>query len=206
MSLKSLKKVQIIFCQTTVILFKKIFIDNCISNSNKYKNCAIEDQTIGNLLESTGNLGSKIWNLVPVHMKDLKAPNTFKNQIKKQIPKDCPCHLCKVYVVQVGFCRSFCDYLLPLVEFSIACFIQFFYPILFYLFLFSFYCSFMYFYFHSCIYSFYKFIYLLIFFLIKKFFFFITITAKRKKSIVYVFMCLCCICVQLLCIYVYFVV
>ena len=95
MSLKSLKKVQIFFCQTTVILFKKIFIDNCISNSNKYKNCAIEDQTIGNLLESIGNLGSKIWNLVPVHMKDLKAPNTFKNQIKKQIPKDCPCHLCK---------------------------------------------------------------------------------------------------------------
>ena len=46
MSLKSLKKVQIIFYQTTVILFKKIFIDNCISNSNKYKNCAIEDQTI----------------------------------------------------------------------------------------------------------------------------------------------------------------
>ena len=126
MSLKSLKKVQIIFCQTTVILFKKIFIDNCISNSNKYKNCAIEDQTIGNLLESTGNLGSRIWNLVPVHMKDLKAPNTFKNQIKKQIPKDCPCHLCKVYVVQVGFCRSFCDYLLPLVEFSIVCFTQFF--------------------------------------------------------------------------------
>ena len=95
MSLKSLKKVQIFFCQTTVILFKKIFIDNCISNSNKYKNCAIEDQTIGNLLESIGNLGSKIWNLVPVHMKDLKAPNSFKNQIKKQIPKDCPCHLCK---------------------------------------------------------------------------------------------------------------
>ena len=95
MSLKSLKKVQIFFCQTTVILFQKIFIDNCISNSNKYKNCAIEDQTIGNLLESIGNLGSKIWNLVPVHMKDLKAPNTFKNQIKKQIPKDCPCHLCK---------------------------------------------------------------------------------------------------------------
>ena len=206
MSLKSLKKVQIIFCQTTVILFKKIFIDNCISNSNKYKNCAIEDQTIGNLLESTGNLGSKIWNLVPVHMKDLKAPNTFKNQIKKQIPKDCPCHLCKVYVVQVGFVEAS----------AIICFLQwnsvlfvlpsFFYPILFYLFLFSFYCSFMYFYFHSCIYSFYKFIYLLIFFLIKNFFFFIIITAKRKKSIVYVFMCLCCICVQLLCIYVYFVV
>ena len=53
--------------------------------------------------ESIGNLGAKIWNLVPVHMKDLKALSTFKNQIKKWIPKDCPCRLCKVYVAQVGF-------------------------------------------------------------------------------------------------------
>ena len=33
--------------------------------------------------ESIGNLGAKVWNLVPVHMKDLKALSTFKNQIKK---------------------------------------------------------------------------------------------------------------------------
>ena len=33
--------------------------------------------------EFIDNLGAKIWNLVPVHMKDLKALGTFKNQIKK---------------------------------------------------------------------------------------------------------------------------
>ena len=44
--------------------------------------------------ESIVNLGAKIWNLVPVHKKDLKALSTFKNQIKKWIPKDCPCRLC----------------------------------------------------------------------------------------------------------------
>ena len=54
-------------------------------------------------MESTGNLGAKIWNLAPVHMKDLKIISTFKNQIKKWIPKDCPSHLRKVYVAQVGF-------------------------------------------------------------------------------------------------------
>ena len=54
-------------------------------------------------LESIGNLGAKIWNLVPAHIKDLKALNTFKNQIKKWIPKDSPCRLCKVYVAQAGF-------------------------------------------------------------------------------------------------------
>ena len=40
--------------------------------------------------ESIGNLGLKIWNHVPVHMKDLKALTTFKNQIKKWIPKSVP--------------------------------------------------------------------------------------------------------------------
>ena len=63
--------------------------------------------------ESVGNLGAKIWNLVPVHMKDLKALSTFKNQKKKCIPKDCLYHLCRVYVAQV-----------PLVETNIANFIH----------------------------------------------------------------------------------
>ena len=53
--------------------------------------------------ESIGNLGAKIWNLVSVHLKDLKALSTFKNQIKKWIPKGCPCRLCKVYVTQISF-------------------------------------------------------------------------------------------------------
>ena len=34
--------------------------------------------------ESFGNLGTKIWNLVPVHMKELKALSTFKNQNKEK--------------------------------------------------------------------------------------------------------------------------
>ena len=53
--------------------------------------------------DSIGYLGTKIWDPVPVHMKDLKSLSTFKNQIKKWIHKDCPCRLCKVYVAQVGF-------------------------------------------------------------------------------------------------------
>ena len=53
--------------------------------------------------EPIGYLGAKIWDLVPAHMKDLNTLSRFKNQIKKWIPKDCPCRLCKVYVAQVGF-------------------------------------------------------------------------------------------------------
>ena len=57
--------------------------------------------------ESIGNLAAKIWNPVPVHTKDFKDLSTFKKKIRKWIPKNCPCYLRKVYVVQVGFCRSF---------------------------------------------------------------------------------------------------
>ena len=40
-------------------------------------------------------------------MKDLKALGTFKNEIKKWIPKNCTYRLCKVYVAQVGFLWPF---------------------------------------------------------------------------------------------------
>ena len=56
--------------------------------------------------ESVGNLGAKIWNLVPAHEKDLKTLGTVNNQIKKLIPKGCPCRLCKIYVAKLAFCRS----------------------------------------------------------------------------------------------------
>ena len=60
--------------------------------------------------KSIGNLWAKIWNLVPVSRKDLKALSTFNNQIKKWIPKDCPCCLRKVYVTQVRFLRLFASF------------------------------------------------------------------------------------------------
>ena len=56
--------------------------------------------------ESIGNLGTKIWRLAPVHMKDFKVLSAFKNQIKKWIPKGCSCRLCKVYVAQVGILQK----------------------------------------------------------------------------------------------------
>ena len=40
--------------------------------------------------KSIGNLGEKTWTLVPVHMKDLKALSTFKNQIKKCLKLSVP--------------------------------------------------------------------------------------------------------------------
>ena len=40
--------------------------------------------------DSIDNLGGKNWNLVPVHMKGLKALSTFKNQIRNGYLKTVP--------------------------------------------------------------------------------------------------------------------
>ena len=121
--------------------------------------------------ESIGNFGAKTWILVPVHMKDLKALSTLKNQIKKWIPKNCPCRLCKVYVAQVGFLQKLLGLFASFNEiqyclfYSFSCFLLFYFIYFFIRFIILF-MLFMYFYFisfHVFIYFINLFIYLFIY-------------------------------------------
>ena len=60
-------------------------------------------KTVSYGTESMQYLGIKIWNLIPMEMKSANNLQIFKANIKTLIPKDCPCRLCKNYVVGVGF-------------------------------------------------------------------------------------------------------
>ena len=53
--------------------------------------------------ESIRVLGPKIWDIVPLEIKQSKSLIEFKNRIKQWNPINCPCRLCKVYIGQVGF-------------------------------------------------------------------------------------------------------
>ena len=53
--------------------------------------------------ESITNLGAKIWELVPQNIKEENFLSSVKNKVKKWIPQNCPCRLCKTYIAQVGF-------------------------------------------------------------------------------------------------------
>lgn len=53
--------------------------------------------------ESTRALAPKIWDIVPLEIKQSKSLMEFKNRIKQWNPINCPCRLCKVYIGQVGF-------------------------------------------------------------------------------------------------------
>ena len=49
--------------------------------------------------ESLLNLGPRTWNLVQNKLKQLVDTHVFKKEIKKWRPKNCPCRLCKTYIL-----------------------------------------------------------------------------------------------------------
>ena len=53
--------------------------------------------------ESLSFLGPKIWDLVPLELKQLESLEVFKLKIKKWIPFEWPCRLCRTYIQHVGF-------------------------------------------------------------------------------------------------------
>ena len=53
--------------------------------------------------ESISFLGPKIWDLVPSDIKLSQSLSIFKRKIKKWVPLQCPCQLCKISLQRVGF-------------------------------------------------------------------------------------------------------
>ena len=53
--------------------------------------------------ESITNLEAKIWELVSQKIKEPNSLFSSKNKVKKWLPQNCPCRLCKIYITQVGF-------------------------------------------------------------------------------------------------------
>ena len=60
-------------------------------------------KNVWNGLETISYLGPKIWNMVPAEMKQKSFLFSFKGEIKKWIPKNCPCRIYKKYLAGVGY-------------------------------------------------------------------------------------------------------
>ena len=53
--------------------------------------------------ESISFLASKIWEILPNEIKDSYTLQIFKAKIKKWVPIECLCRLCKIYLPPAGF-------------------------------------------------------------------------------------------------------
>ena len=74
---------------------------NTRSQSNFYNHS--NPKTVNNGLETLRSLGPKIWDIVPIEIKSISSLPLFKVKIKKWIPQNCPCRLCKSFVPNLGF-------------------------------------------------------------------------------------------------------
>ena len=78
------KQVRIIFAET--ILLKNVKCTLYITVLNRYR-----------------FVGPKIWDLIPVELKQSETLYSFKLKIKNWVPFECPCRICKTYIQQVRF-------------------------------------------------------------------------------------------------------
>ena len=60
-------------------------------------------KTVNYGLETLRCLGPKIWEIIPIDMRNSTSLSTFKSRIKQWVPHSCLCRLCKVYIPQLGF-------------------------------------------------------------------------------------------------------
>ena len=60
-------------------------------------------RTVSYGIETLLYLAPKIWNIIPISIKNAKSVNEFKQKIISWNPTNCPCKLCKTYVAGVGY-------------------------------------------------------------------------------------------------------
>lgn len=53
--------------------------------------------------ETLRSLGPKIWNLLPLDIKESSSLESFKSKIKLWKPQNCPCRLCLTFISGIGF-------------------------------------------------------------------------------------------------------
>ena len=71
--------------------------------------------------DSLRYFGSKVWNMIHAHIKNIESFEKFKAEIKKWSPNVCPCRLCKTYVSWVGYFIYFVNIILVIVFFYVSC-------------------------------------------------------------------------------------
>ena len=90
-------------------LSPEILRETFVSKTSSYnlrRNAAFEKRKVHSVYhgtESLSFLGPKIWDLVPVELKQSETLYSFKLKIKDWVLFECPCRICKTYIQQVGF-------------------------------------------------------------------------------------------------------
>ena len=94
-----------VFKENSPHVFSNLFIakENSYNLRNESYFVIPKVNSVFNGTESISYLGPKIWNIVPDDIKALDNVSLFKRAIKKWVPENCPCRICKIFLPGVGF-------------------------------------------------------------------------------------------------------
>ena len=90
-------------------LSPEILRETFVSKTSSYnflRNDTFEKRKVHSVYHGTESLlflGPKIWDLVPVELKQSETLHSFKLKIKNWVLFECPYRICKTYIQQVGF-------------------------------------------------------------------------------------------------------
>ena len=87
------------------IIFAEAFLVRKQSqyNMRNYSFAIPSAKTVNYGLESLLYIGSKLWDSIPSHMKEIDSINEFKHVIKIWKSDLCLCRLCKVHLQKIGY-------------------------------------------------------------------------------------------------------
>ena len=72
-----------------------------LGNKLKLKSRKIQSLRYG--IETASFVDARVWNSLPIDLKQCKSLELFKPKIKNWIPENCPCKLCKSYLQRIDY-------------------------------------------------------------------------------------------------------
>ena len=81
-------------------IFNLINIDYNLRSQTDFRQGLVNTVNYG--LKSLRYLAPKIWNTIPLEIRNLSSVTESITSIKSWIPKHCPCTLCRIYIDHIG--------------------------------------------------------------------------------------------------------
>ena len=82
-------------------IFPTIIPPYNLRNKNPFRSNSAK--TVLHGTETLSFRGPKIWAIVPSDIKNSQSLQEFKSKIRKWVPHECTCRLCRTYISNIGF-------------------------------------------------------------------------------------------------------
>ena len=94
---KSSRGIRPVFMNDIFPKCENICTDNVSANTHSHSNFynSSNPRSVNYGLNTLRSFGPKVWQMIPNHIKESLSLSVFKNKIKKWIPYNCHCRLCK---------------------------------------------------------------------------------------------------------------